>query len=617
MGAKQWLIGVSVVAVVALVVGLVVGLVVVPNNQEASNQNTTCDPELSKELKAFFDEYFEWRMEDMPQFATFVGFHDYNDRLDDMSLAAYEDRLKKTEDFLRRTEEYEEQACDPDDISNIVVLKDDLVTFIDGYDYHNFVLVVNNLEGPQLDFDRLISWMPKNTTEDFDIIISRMSKFPVQVDQTIDLMTLGVEKKITYHESSMHGVEDQILPLTEEDPEKHPYYINHFATLPDFISVEDQQRLQEDAKNAIAEISKAYKKLSEFLVSEYTRRPDIAITSLPNGESLYQTLIMFHAGINQTAQFIHDGGKEELQRIEDQMLEIAGRLCPDLEEVTVQACTDQLRDDPSNYYDTTDELLEGFRHLVYDVITPKVPEVFKNIPEAEVLVEPNPERTGAFYLSGSYDGTRPGVFYVGTQDVKAQPKYDMRTLSLHEANPGHHLQGSYALEDQDIVFFRSTMDDRNYGHAPSRFPIRAYYAEGWGLYSEFTGIEMGVLDEDLDLYGHLGAAQFRAARLVVDTGLHALGWNKTYAVDYMLEHSTSTRTDLENEIDRYITWPGQALSYKTGELQLQSFRKEAEEALGELFDVKEFHDIILRSVGPMNLVHQQVQLWINTALASV
>jgi len=609
--AKKCVIAVAVVAVVALVVGLVVGLVVVPN------QADVCDP--SEDLRELFDQYFEWRMEDMPQFATFVGFHDYNDRLDNLTIPAYEERLRRSEEFLQRTLQLEQTACDPDDLSNIVVLKDDLNTFIGGYDFNNFLLVLNNLEGPQLDFDRLISWMPANTSEDYNKILQRMSELPTQIDQMIELMKLGVENKITYHENSMNRVEGQIglLVLAEgQPPEEHPYYVNHFASLPASVNATEQRRLQEEAAPVMSEISAAYSKLSAFIHEDYPTRPDMAVTSLPNGDALYQTLIMFHTGTNASAEYIHEQGKLELEKIEDEMLEIAKRLCPEMgDAVTVQKCTDQIRDDPNNYYTEEEDLLEEFEYLVYDVITPKLPMLFKNIPEAEVKVEPNAESTGAFYLTGSYDGSRPGVFYVGTMDVSAQPKYEMRTLSLHEANPGHHLQGSYALEDEDIVFFRSTMDDRNYGHSPSRFPIRSYYAEGWALYAETLGVELDVLDEDLDLYGHLGAAQFRAARLVVDTGLHAMGWGWQESVDYLLEHSTSAEEDLKNEVDRYVTWPGQALSYKTGELQLQGLRADAEAALGDQFELKEFHDIVLRSVGPLSLVEQQVQLWVQEVLA--
>ncbi|XP_047737529.1 uncharacterized protein LOC125178253 [Hyalella azteca] len=318
----------------------------------------------------------------------------------------------------------------------------------------------------------------------------------------------------------------------------------------------------------------------------------------------------FHAGLQKTPEEIQQIGFNEVARIEAPMQEFVYELGYNM---STQNFSNMILNDPANFYTTAEvDLLNGFRYVVYNVTTPAVPLIFKNIPSAEIIVQADPTGTGAYYLAGSDDGSRPGVFYVGTQDLNSSPKYGMLTLSLHEGNLGHHLQGSYALESPNLPYFRSAMEDRNYGYAPSRFPIRACYMEGWGLYAESTGFDMNLYGDLLERYGHYSDEIFRACRLVVDTGMHALGWTRQEAVDYILQYTAQSA--LENEVDRYITWPGQALAYKSGPILSTNFRSSAEQQLGSQFDIKDFHDVILDSLGPMSVVEEEVNEWIASTL---
>jgi len=568
---------------------------------------------LSPEVQQLADDYWNWRLRDYPEYATFVGMNEYNDLLDDISQEAYQYRYDNATTFFGRAEGLESDLILEEDIINIRVFKDELQTFIDGFPFKMYLNPINNREGMQIDFTRLLGWMPKVSLSNYDTLLNRMKALPTQIDQAIALLREGVSSGIAMHENSMNKVVTQLGTFLTADPVDSPIYQQFFTTFPDNFTAEQVLDFQTQAASVIADmVNPAYQTLSDYISNEYITRADIAVTSLPNGVALYTQFIKFCTGSNYTPEVIQQMGFDEVDRIEQLMLEIVQELGFNM---TVQEFSAMISSDPDNYYATEEELLDGFRYIVYNVTTPAVPQIFSNIPQADIIVQGDPTGTGAFYLTGTYDGSRPGVFYVGTQDVSAQAKFGMLTLSLHEGNPGHHLQGSHAIENPNMPYFRSFMEDRNYGHAPSRFPIRSYYMEGWGLYAESTGFDMNLFGDLYERYGHYSDEIFRACRLVVDTGIHALGWTREEAIQYVLDHTAMTRLDVENEIDRYITWPAQALSYKIGQLQISEMRADAETQLGpELFDLKEFHEVVLQSLGPMEVVREEVDKWIQNRL---
>ncbi|RXG56629.1 PHD finger-like domain-containing protein 5A [Armadillidium vulgare] len=481
---------------------------------------------LSPEVQELCDEYWNWRLSNMPEYATFVGIHDYDADLDDMSEAAYEARYTKCQQFLAQANELEPTLTDDADIVNIEVLKYELETYINFYHLKGIYLTINFLEGPQLDIEKQFNWMLRNTTYDYDLMISRLQKISLQLDQVIDLMRAGVANNVTYHERSMRNMDSAIGRFVVDDPRDSPLYVYFNDSFPPSFTQEEIQLLQEEAVAAISEyVTPAYEKLLNFILNEYVTRDQIAVTTIKNGKEFYDSVI-------------------------------------------------------------------------------------------HVVADPSPDAAGAYYLGGSFDGSRPGVFYVSTSNPGDQPKYSMLTLSLHEGDPGHHLQGAHCIESPDFPYFRRVTEDRNYGLSPSRFPLYTYYAEGWALYSEGLGFDMNLYGDPLERYGHYSEEIFRACRLVVDTGMHALGWSREQAIQYMLQNTASTRGEIEIEVDRYITWPGQALAYKIGQLKISELRSKSEEELGDLFDIKDFHEVILDSFGSLDIVESEVDKWINETLSN-
>eukprot|EP00088_Acartia_fossae_P029105 TRINITY_DN2991_c1_g1_i3.p1 TRINITY_DN2991_c1_g1~~TRINITY_DN2991_c1_g1_i3.p1 ORF type:complete len:293 (+),score=91.53 TRINITY_DN2991_c1_g1_i3:1-879(+) len=283
--------------------------------------------------------------------------------------------------------------------------------------------------------------------------------------------------------------------------------------------------------------------------------------------------------------------------------------------LTLEEFTEFIRNDKSNFFNSPQELLDAFKDIIDNKIEPRILDIFHQKPatELEIVEVPpsNPDAPAAFYIAGTPDGSRPGRLYVNTNKYDSQPRYEMISLTLHETIPGHHLQGSYMLERKDWPTFRKVMEDRIYSQVPSRFPINTAYTEGWGLYSESLGFDLDLYTNPLDRYGHLSEEIFRACRLVVDTGMHALGWSREEAVQYMLQHTAASEPNIRGEIDRYITWPGQATGYKIGQLKLKQLRNLAETELGDRFNIKDFHEIVLESAGPLNILEEQINDFIS------
>ncbi|KAG7175292.1 hypothetical protein Hamer_G001345 [Homarus americanus] len=514
--------------------------------------------QLSPAVQKLADDYFNWRMINKPEFASFVGIHDYDDQLDDMSLEAYQGRYDQCQVFLDQAEALESNITDHDDLINIRALKNELTTYMDGFPYQG--------EGVHIDFERLISWMVFETSQDYEKLLSRYEKLPEQLMQIRELMETGVATGIVNHAISMKDVVEGLGRFVVEAAEDSPLW-TRFATFPDNFTQEEVTNFQERAKTIILDqISSGFQQLSDYVNTDYITRPDIAVTSLPDGEARYSQIIKFHTSTDLTPEEIHQMGLDEI------VSELGFNM-------SVAEFSDMIRNDPQFYYDDPDELMEGFEDLEYNVIPPKLPEIFMNIPKAKltVVADPSPDGAGAYYLAGSYDGSRPGIFYVNTYHYDAQ----------------------------------RVMEDRNYWQTPSRFPMYTAYVEGWALYSENLGFDMDLYEDLYVRYGHYSDEIFRAGRLVVDTGMHALGWTRQEAIDFLFLHTALTRIDVENEVDRYITWPGQALAYKVGQLKLTELRQKAANKLGDKFVIKKFHDVVLDSVGPLDLVEDEVNAWID------
>jgi len=344
----------------------------------------------------------------------------------------------------------------------------------------------------------------------------------------------------------------------------------------------------------------------------------IGVSSLPNiGLDFYAACLRFHTSTNLTAGEIHNMGLVEVGRIEKEMKNLVVKA--GYTNVSLHQFNDIINNDRNNFYDSGEDLLQGYKDIVQKIKDEKLLTLFDSQPSLPLEVVSLPanqaHKSGASYMTGTADGSRPGQFRVNTFKFADQSKFSMMTTSLHEATPGHHMQLSHSLVQSDWPQFRKNVEDRRNGVTPSRFPINTAYIEGWALYSESLGDELGLYEDNLVRYGHLNRDIFRANRLVVDTGIHAMGWTYDQAVNYMLEHTALLPERVDREIRRYITWPGQATAYKIGQLRIMDLKRRAQAELGDKFDIKSFHQIILNSAGPLDILEEQVDLWMQEQIS--
>ena len=387
------------------------------------------------------------------------------------------------------------------------------------------------------------------------------------------------------------------------------------------IDDEKKQKLRLMAKEAIVNnIKPAMGRVAEFLENEYlpNTRSEIAATSLPSGKEFYNACLKFHTSTNLTAEQIHQIGQEEVQRIEKNMKEI---LSNELNKGNKDLRTflSELRNDNQFFFKSPNELLDHFKKVLNELINPKLSSLFWHPPNLPLKVVEIPAHMGggpaAYYIAGTADGSRPGKFFVNTKRYDSQPRYECISLALHEGNPGHHLQSCYSMvADPPLPKFRQFMEDRSYYLVPSRFPINTAFVEGWALYCENLGDDLGIYNDPYDRLGHYSMEMIRACRLVVDTGMHALHWSRQQAIDFMQEHTAASEENIRSEINRYITWPGQAVGYKIGEIKIKKMREIAEKKLKQKFDIRDFHEVILRSAGPLHIVEEEVSRYIEKKL---
>eukprot|EP00092_Neocalanus_flemingeri_P025835 GFUD01028002.1.p1 GENE.GFUD01028002.1~~GFUD01028002.1.p1 ORF type:complete len:569 (-),score=195.27 GFUD01028002.1:15-1721(-) len=565
------------------------------------------------QVTLLFDDFWSWRMKQSPEFSTMTGCKEYNDVLETFTEERFEEDFKSCNVFVKRAKELLEISTDPNDSLNLEFFIAEVSTYTDGYHLKGFYFPINYMEGVHIDFQRLPEWATPGCVKDYEDLLARYRAFPSYADQIVETMRAGVKNQMTNHAVSMKGVVDQCkehgLAVVEDTVFYKPFLDA------DIIVKTEKERLQNDAKDAIKKcVQVGFMKIAEFLAGEYLAacRPQIAATSLPGGPEFYKACLKFHTSTDLTAEEIHQKGVQEVARIEREMKDIIKELGIDM---SLTDFMESLRNDKENFFSSAEEVLEAFSTIIHDRINPNLTKIFHSCPKAklEITEAPIPDYPAAFYIAGTEDGARPGKLFVNTFKYASQPRYDMVTLALHETNPGHHLQASYTLEKEGMPQFRKVMEDRVYSQAPSRFPINTAYMEGWALYTETLGDDLGLYDDPMDKYGHLSAEIFRACRLVVDTGMHAMGWSMEQAVEYMMEHSAASKENIVGEVNRYVTWPGQAVGYKIGQMKIIELRRRAEQVLGDKFDIKQFHDVVLSAAGPLNILERQVDQFIKSS----
>jgi uncharacterized protein (DUF885 family) len=465
---------------------------------------------------------------------------------------------------------------------------------------------VNQMGGVQQDVPSTIAQMPAANVRDYDDIVARLRAVPVLVDQTIALLERGLAAKITPPRITLRDVPAQALNLIVDDPLSSPM-LAAFTRFPATVSATEQQRLRAAAIAAYRDVvAPAFRKLNAFLAEKYVpgARTSIGLRDLPDGMAWYKVRARASTTTDLSPERIHAIGLAEVKRIRGQMDSV---IAASGFRGSFAEFVQFLRTDTRFYFTTAEELLRASRDVAKR-IDPELTRLFGTLPRLPYGVLPIPSyaersQTTAYYQPGSPLGHRPGTYFVNTYNLPARPSWEMEALTLHEAVPGHHLQIALAQELEGVPEFR------HYGGYTA-------FVEGWGLYSESLGGELGLYADPYSKFGQLTYEMWRAIRLVIDTGIHTMGWTREQAIDYFKANAAKTEHDITVEVDRYIVWPGQALAYKIGELKIKDMRAYATATLGDRFDVRAFHDQVLGAGAvPLDVLEARVRAWVATMQA--
>ena len=555
----------------------------------------------AKKLHALFDEDWQWGLQQYPESATMLGDNRYNDRLTDYSVGAIERRKSHERDMLDRIKKIDRSQLNGQDVISYDLFLRDKQLSVEASRFPTEYMPIDQMNGVQIYFGQLVGSTPFRNAKDYEAYIARLAAFGKQIDQLIALMRRGIETGWLPPAVPLRSVPAQIEGQITSDPAESPFF-KPFARFPQDVAPSEQTRLVDTGRKIIAEsLTAALKKLHAFINEAYLPacRKDIAALSLPDGEAYYQYAIRRHTTTPMTAKEIHEIGKREVARIRKQMEAIVQQTGF---KGSFQQFLTFLRTDPRFYYSKPDELVAGYSHIA-KLADGKLPELFAELPRTPygVKVIPDyeaPAQTTAYYQPSAADGSRAGLFMINTYKLETRPKYEMEALTLHESVPGHHLQIARSQELKGLPDFR-----RNAGYTA--------YIEGWGLYAESLGTQMGFYADPYSKFGQLTYEMWRACRLVVDTGMHAFRWSRQQAIDFMKENTAKTENDIIVEIDRYIVWPGQALAYKIGELKIKELRAKAATELGPRFDVRKFHNAVLDDGAlPLELLENRINEWI-------
>ncbi|HEX9048969.1 MAG TPA: DUF885 domain-containing protein [Anaeromyxobacter sp.] len=556
-------------------------------------------------LARLVDAYWEDVVVLNPILATMVGDDRYDDQLPNFYAPEYRARVKAhDEKYLAALASLDRARLAGQDRLSYDVLKHDLEEQRDGLRFPDWLVPVNQFFSVPNFFALFASGksvQPFRTVKDYDAFLGRMARLPALFDQAIANMREGVRAGVVQPRPVMEKVVPQLDALLADAPEKSAFW-GAIAAMPASFPAADRERLTGAYRARIAaDVLPAYRRLRDFVRDEYLPRcrATVGLSALPDGRAWYAHLVRSSTTTDLTPDQIHDIGLREVARIRSEMETVKKQVGF---QGDLPAFFTWLREDPRFYYTSAEDLLAGYRDLQKKV-NALLPREFDVFPKADYEVRAveafrAKSMAGGEYVPGTPDGKRPGVFYVNTSDLKAQPKYGMETLSLHEASPGHHFQISIAEELTGIPKFR-------------RFNGYVAYAEGWALYSESIGKELGMFTDPFQYYGRLSDELLRAMRLVVDTGIHAKGWSREQAIRYMLDTSSMAESDVVAEVERYIAVPGQALGYKVGQLAITELRREAERELGPRFDVKAFHrQVLVDGALPLDVLRTKIREWI-------
>ena len=554
----------------------------------------------SKALNDLFNEMWQYRLKHSPEFASSIGDKRYNDQLSDYSVAAYNAELSQNRQFLT-----ELSAIDTTGLSDQEKLSKDLMArqLIDRQEESEFrpwEMPVNQFNGIHLELPQLVAQLSFKEVKDYDDYIARLHAVPKAFRQVTDNMMTGIDDHRVPPKYLLEKVLVQVNNLDQLKPEDSPF-TRPLAKFPATIPAAEQQRIRTEVLAAIQkEVLPAYVRFGRFLQAQYipAGRTDPGVWALADGDKYYAFRVRQSTTTDLTPAQIHQIGEDEVKRDEGEMLAIATKLgFKDL-----AAMRAAMLNNPKLYAQSKEQFLNAYRGYL-DQMRPKLPQLFGRLPKAPLVVEPVPafmekDQAPAYYEHGTPDGSRPGMVFVNTYDFQHRSLANVESVAYHEGLPGHHLQISISQELTGLPEFRK------YLHYTA-------YTEGWGLYAERLGKDVGFYQDPYSDYGRLEADIFRAVRLVVDTGVHSQHWTRQQMVDYFHAHSGLDDATVQAEVDRYIAWPAQALGYKMGQLKILELRAKAQKALGPKFDIRAFHDEVLDSGAlPLDVLQDRVDAWI-------
>ena len=556
----------------------------------------------SEKFHELLSEQWEKGIVRNPEWASSLGDNRFNDKLNDTSYETIMKRQDETRELQETVKKIDRSKLSEDDQLNYDLYLHGIEKQIEGFQFLSYLIPIDQMGGIQIGFAGISNYMPFNNVKDYENYLARMRAFPTKLDQTIDLMKRGVKEGWVPPKIILVSVPDQIKAQFEKLIEESPLF-KPFNDFPESIPSEEQTRLIDEMVSVLTEyVYPAYETLYSYFIESYLPScgESIACKDFPNGDVYYKYQIKSYTTTNLTAEEIHQIGLGEVDRIRAEMKKVINM-------TEFNGSFDEfltfLRSDSQFYFTSEDELLNEYR-MICKKADAELPKFFGLLPRLPYGVKPIPDYQApasptAYYYSGSQEAGRAGFFMANTYKLETRPKYEMEALSIHEAVPGHHLQITLAQELDNIPKFR-------------RYGGYTAFVEGWGLYSEKLAEEMGFYKDPYSKFGQLTYEMWRACRLVVDTGMHTLGWTRQEAIDFMLSNTAKTENDVTVEIDRYIAWPGQALAYKIGELKIRELRSKAEKEMGDDFNIRDFHDVVLgNGAVPLDILEKHVNEYIS------
>ena len=552
-------------------------------------------------LHAMFEKEWAFRMQEHPESASAWGLEGHGDGLDRVGAEDLERRYRFWQGILAEAEAFDCDALPRTDCINLRLFKRQISHFVRQHELGGAMLPFSNDSGFWTAWARLPAETTFRDADDYREYIARLQMLPAVMDEYIALLQKGLDTGMTQPRVILDGVAATMQAQLVDDPEASGFYAP-FLDMDERVSAQTREELRAAARAAVADgVLPAYRRLHEFFTSEYMprARQSLAAHALPNGQDYYREQVRWYVTLDLAPHEIHEMGLNEVRRIRAEMDEV---IAESGFEGSFAEFIEFLRTDPQFYADTARELLAEASFIAKKV-DGQLPRLFGRLPRQPYGIEPVPEDIAPYYTTGRavpapLDADRGGYYWVNTYDLSSRPLYELPALTVHEAAPGHLMQIALSMELGEQPPFR-------------RFDYISAYGEGWGLYSEKLGLEFDIYTTPYEHFGRLSYEMWRAARLVVDTGIHAMGWTREQAREFMASNTALALHNVNTEIDRYISWPGQALSYKIGEMTIIRLREEAAEALGENFDLRAYHDFVL-GLGsvPLDVLEDEVRHWI-------